>query len=59
MEDRHMMSDDNIVGYIHRKYEIQTIFVASADPLSGRVGKAKSAGMMPTGNKWEASSGLQ
>ena len=32
MEDRNMMSDDNIVGYIHRKYEIQTIFVASADP---------------------------
>ena len=43
MEDRNMMSDDKIVGYIHRQYEIQTIFVASADPLSGRVGKAKSA----------------
>ena len=59
MEDRNMMSDDNIVGYIHRKYEIQTIFVASADPLSGRVGKAKIAGMMHAGNKQEAGLGLQ
>ena len=59
MEDRHMMSDDNIVGYIHRKYEIQTIFVASADPLSGRVGKAKSACMMHAGNKQEAGLWLQ
>ena len=54
-----MMSDDNIVGYIHRKYEIKTIFVVSADPLSGRVGKAKSAGMMHAGNKQEAGLGLQ
>ena len=59
MEDRNMMSDDKIVGYIHRQYEIQTIFVASADPLSGRVGKAKSAGMMHAGNKQEAGLGLQ
>ena len=59
MEDRNMMSDDNIVGYIHRKYEIKTIFVVSADPLSGRVGKAKSAGMMHAGNKQEAGLGLQ